>query len=257
MSSINTNLYFIDELLIKAGRLFVFVAIFAGIAIVQKSNGDVFSIRSVVLLTAIAIVPLVTLALGYAVRRREKRIVNIHRLVKQRGELPVPDLVRMTGFDRRQLRSAVALLNKKSVAGLIWDETTDSLRSFSLGPRKTLTHSQRCGSCGASVNVEVSTLSRAPELACPYCSGALDSRAISKLQNELHLQEGYQLHRKAPQAFSSRPAPHGKPFNWVLFLLLMMFAWPLGIIYAIRYAKSARHLEDLLQRDRFDSHRRF
>ena len=246
MKIVQTNLYRIDEVLIKTALIFLVGALFGGSALVQKLGQSILAPVAWMLLI---LAPIVLFAMGYAIRKREKQIVGIHRLVNEHGEMPVADLVRMTGFSPRQLHNAVALLNRKSVAGLVWDEHTDSIRHISLGTRKTLTHSQKCGSCGAAVNVEISSLSRAMALACPYCNGALDSRQISTLQNELHLQEGRQYHQKAPLAFTSRPRSQGKPFNWVLFIFLMMFIWPVGVFYVIKYASSARHLEEILNHD--------
>ena len=252
MAAVATNLYRADDKLIKAGYVFGAVALYASYAVVQSvaSPGPLGFIIAPLLLAA----PVAMLGAGYAIRNREKRIVQIWRLIEKHGEMPVNDLISMTGFKREQLRNAVDLLNRKSVAGLTWDEASDSIRDVGLDRSGVLTHSQQCPSCGASVNVEVTSRSGADALACPYCNGALDSKTINKLQTKLHARESYRKHKDpAPepqwQPLAMRSQPRSKPFNVPLFIILILFFWPAALYYAVKWANSAEHLRDVIGRD--------
>lgn len=238
-----SNIYRIDDALIRAGFLFGIIALIAAFNLPTSAGGRVPA-TVMVLLPLFVAAPVFMLIAGYAVRRRERRLLEIWRLLKEHGEMPVADLRDMSGYSRRELRKAVSLLNRKIAAGLTWDQGGDTIRHVSLGPRETLAYSQRCASCGASVSIEIAAHSKADELNCPYCQGSLDGREISKLQNELLAREARGRNPEPAPIYLSMPAtaprPSAKRFNLGLFIFLLFIFWPAAVIYAIHRANSAR-----------------
>lgn len=236
------NIYRIDDVLIRAGYA---VGLFAAVAAFSGPLGDVLdrSPLGVAALPFLVAAPIVMLIAGYVLRRREQHLVEIWRLLQEHGEMPVEDLRHMTGYSRAELRKAVSLLNRKIAAGLSFDAGSDTIRHVRLGPRERITHSQRCGSCGAAVSVDVSATSQAHDLNCPYCQGALDGQSISALQNELLMREARQRRpdpAPAPVFISApAPAPAKKRFSVVLFVILMMMFWPAALVYAINRANNS------------------
>ncbi len=237
------NLYRIDDVLIRAGFLFGIVALVAASNLPAASAFDPPMLKWVAM-AAVMAAPVVMLTAGYSVRRRERRLVSIWTILKEHGEMPIADLRQMTGFQTKELRSAVGLLNRKLAAGLTWDDAAQTVRHVRLGPRESLTHSQRCASCGASVSVEVSARSRPDALRCPYCEGALDGRAIGALQNQILTREARSRNPQPAPILLRAPAPERAPrakrFSIVLFLILLMFFWPAAVIYAIHRANNSR-----------------
>lgn len=238
------NLYRIDDALIRAGFLFGVVALIGAANLPSASSFDPPMLKWIAV-SAVLAAPMVMLVAGYAVRRRERQLIAIWRILKEHGEMPIADLQQMSGYGTDELRKAVGLLNRKLAAGLSWDEASRSVRHVGLEPRETLTHSQRCPSCGASVSVEVAADSRSEALTCPYCEGALDGREISSLQNQLRSRK---TRSRAPQpvpiylrAPAEPPArPPARRFSLVVFILLLMFFWPAAVFYAMHRANNSR-----------------
>ncbi|MFK8014199.1 MAG: hypothetical protein AB8G17_01995 [Gammaproteobacteria bacterium] len=236
MSESTDNLYRIDDVLVRTGYVLGALVLLMSFGVLDDSPVRTWPLPAVISYGMFALAPAVLLIAGYKVRRRETRTVELGRVMRVHPEMPISELRAMTGFSRSQLRDAVNLLNRKAQAGLMLDDGSNTVRHVSSTRGDTLTHSQRCASCGASVSVTVAADTRVEELSCTYCNGALDSASISRLQYQLQTPSP----GPAPQPFfSAQPAPvQQKRFSLFLFILLLMFFWPAAVGYAVIRHKS-------------------
>lgn len=222
-----TNLYKIDDVLLRAG---VIIGALALLAISKTMADGSLTLSTIVGLMLLVACPVTLLILGRNMRRREKLVVEIWRLVKAQGQVPVEQIYQMTSFGRRQIAAAVERINRKCNALLVWDEAQDVIRDDSVR-RHTLTYSEDCSSCGGSVNVEVS--SHETDYSCPFCGGGLDSSGINPLLEKLQTRQG--LDRQQQVSFAAPvDAPSGNKISIVIFMLLLMFFWPAAVFYALK-----------------------
>jgi len=232
MSDARPNLYRIDDTLIRGGYIaLVVVLIFAG----RLLNEAYLGLSRWLVFGVVALAPVAMLWIGYAIRRREQRILDVGRVMGRHHTVPIRDLCEMSGFSRAQLREAVAVLNRKLAAGLSWQDEHGLVTRFEMQPLGSLSHAQRCESCGASVTVDVDASTSAEDLRCTYCNGALDGQHISTLQMQLR-QPQIQTFAAVPSAPPQTPP---KRFSMLVFVLLALFFWPGAVIYAVIRARSA------------------
>ncbi|MFK7888167.1 MAG: hypothetical protein AB8G16_15005 [Gammaproteobacteria bacterium] len=232
MSDARPNLYRIDDTLIRGGYIAMVVAfVFAGRLITESY----FGFSRWLMFFVVALAPVAMLWIGYAIRRRENRILDVGRVLARHHTVPIRDLCEMSGFSPERLREAVAVLNRKLAAGLSWQEEHGLVTRFEMQSLGSLSHAQRCESCGASVTVDVDASTSAADLRCTYCHGALDGQHISTLQMQLR-QPKIQTFAAVPAA-PAKAAP--KRFSMLVFVLLAVFFWPGAVIYAVVRARSA------------------
>ncbi len=232
-----TNLYRIDDVLLRTGMIASVLGLLIGNATVNTLRQSGFEAVALLVLIAAVACPLTLLVCGYLVRRRERLTVDLWRLIEAHGEVSVAHLCAMSSFNRRQLISAVKRINRYGGALLVWDEVTGVIRVGGRRHEQTLTHSEDCRSCGAKVNVEVHTQNRAG-YSCPYCNGGLDSERINAMLSELHAR-GQQLREQErrefvqPLAMAAPAVRPGSRLNLPVFILLLVLFWPGAVIYAL------------------------
>lgn len=224
-----SNLYRIDDVLLRGSLLVLPVALFLAYAMILNgsSTGRPVSLAMLALLIAC---PLTMLFTGWSVRRRERRVVELWRIVATRREITVAELCSTTSFSRRQLRRAIRRINDHGRGLLVLDDAREVV-SNGAQAQYALAHNENCTACGASVRIEVRTHGR--EFACPYCNAGLDSERINALLARLHEREA-----SAPSHGLVGPdRPAGQRMNMTVFILLLLFFWPAALLYALhRYA---------------------
>ncbi len=231
-----TNLYRIDDVLLRAGAIAGVFAMLVGNAAVNTLKSSGFDSTALLALVLAIACPLTLLGAGYLVRRRERLVVDLWRLIEAHGEVSVAHLCRMSSFTHGQLRAAVRRINRRGRALLVWDEVSGTIRAGKRIERQALTHSEGCESCGATVNVEVHTRHR-DGYRCPYCNGGLDSERINTLLDRLHVSEREQALQ--PRAEHPSPVPlavpvrQGSRLNLLVFIVLLVVFWPGAVIYAL------------------------
>ena len=231
-----TNLYRIDDVLLRTGLVAAVFALLIGNAAVNQLEASGFDAVALAALLAAIACPLTLLGAGYLVRRRERLVVDLWRLIEAHGEVSVSHLCKMSSFNRNQLTSAIKRINRRGRALLVWDEVNEVIRAGPRRERSSLTHSEDCQSCGATVNIEVRTQNR-DAYTCPYCNRGLDSDRINDLLSKLHLQERRDNERpdpvQAPVSVAAPTARQGSRLNLPVFILLIVLFWPGAVIYAL------------------------
>ncbi len=227
----NTNLYRIDDVLLRAGAVAVLVSTGILWLTIQNLHLSGLGTALVLILVALACPPTLLIA-GWIMRRREKQVVELWRLVEAHGQLPVNHAREMSSFSRRELIAAIRRINRRGGALLIWDEAAGLIRNESRGKTdRRMTHSEDCSSCGGRVNIEVSTESR--EYVCPYCGSGLDSENINALLGKLHDRDSRQA-EPAPLSMQTATQPRRSSFRMGIFVLLLIVCWPGAVFYAIK-----------------------
>jgi len=158
------------------------------------------------------------LVCGYYVRRQENRALTVWGILEHAIEVRAVDLCTSTGLSRDELRKVLAVVNAQPGAFYVWDGASDTIVDGRL--RKRSVHVDKCSTCGATVSTTM-TLELAEAPACTYCGGPVTT--------------GEQIRRMREETLGSiRDAPaSGKPFSLWIFLLLLLFFWPLAIAYAM------------------------
>lgn len=233
MGPANTNLYRMDDVLIRTGRLALLVAIgAAGVAVAFVESETRAGVGRVALglvgdhpglvLAAFGL-PVVALAVGLRIRRRERRVLQVWQLLRQRAWVDVPELIANSHFTRPELESAVRLLNTRALGHWVWDRSSDTILDGRLHTMHR--HVEECDACGGKVSLDVPLIARSAP-ACPYCG---DPVATDDLADR---------RRDAIEALRAEHAPRkpdaglGVPFSIPVFLVLLFVCWPLAVGYA-------------------------
>jgi hypothetical protein len=160
---------------------------------------------------------------GFKLRQREKRAWALYRLVDDHVEIPAPDLLRDSDFTAETLSRAIRDLNNAGAAFLVWDRKAGVVQDGRL--RSARIQVEDCGACGAKVSLNL-RLGDVASAKCPYCHDPLGAERLmeekAQLIDELDTD---------PEVMSAR---YKMPTNFSvgIFVLLILFFWPLGIAYA-------------------------
>lgn len=232
------NLYRIDDVLLRAGRvgLLLLLAATAGVVLVGLATGSASDpgeaglaalARHAPLLALASLCPATLFSVGFTVRRRERRILAIWNLLKRNAEIHVPGLLANSDFARRDLDQAVRFLNNRGFGHYVWDPKTDTIQDAYL--RSAVLHVDKCDACGAAVPLEIPIASREIPR-CPYCHDPIVFDGLAERRQEA-IETLRAEHRPASGTRDGRPAPV-PTFSIPLFLLLMIAFWPAALVYA-------------------------
>lgn len=207
------NVHRIDDALIRAGYLFALVSLTASGCSGRLGAGQPTWIE----LAGFAAAALM-LVVGYRVRRDERRIVSVWQILEHSTEARIGELIQATGFDRPFLLRAVRIINQQPNAYYVWDEASDTIIDGRMRSRVVII--ERCESCGAGVNAELS-MDLADVPACAHCGGPVTSRDLNRLKQE---------NLSALRAESLRPS---QKFTLWIFIVLLLIFWPAALAYAL------------------------
>lgn len=165
------------------------------------------------------------LALGHRIRRREKRIQAVWRMLNLALEVRFDDVRSSTGLSDLELQDAVQALNAGGHGFWVVDMRAGSIVDGRL--RATVTASATCTSCGATTSRSVA-LSSAETARCEHCGAAFSPETLNRLKLEA---------MAAIRAPAAAPAPVAAPegYNPTLGMVLLIAFWPVGLIYYLRY----------------------
>ncbi|MAG29806.1 MAG: hypothetical protein CL908_02795 [Deltaproteobacteria bacterium] len=160
---------------------------------------------------------------GFRLRRRENRAWALHQLVDDHVELPTSDLLRNSDFTAETLSRAIRDLNNSGAAFLVWDRKMGVVQDGRL--RSMRVQVEDCSACGAKVSLNL----RIGEIAsarCPYCHDPLGTERL--MEEKARLIDELDTNPEVMSARCDRPSNFSIP----IFVILMLFFWPLGIGYA-------------------------
>ena len=238
------NLYHIDDVLISGGGLVaVAVLVFAawtaltGLA-ESPVPGREAMLRSLVreagplLFGAFGSIAL--LSSGFVMRRRERRIEAIWRLLGRHAELDVRDLLANSNFRPEELERAVRYLNDNGLGHYVWDRESDVIQDGRL--RSLQLHVEKCEVCSAAVSLQVPLAFREiPE--CPYYGDPVSEEAL-EAQRRKALDGVRAEHRDGVWEAQAQVAiEEGRPFSMPVFVLLLLACWPAALVYALYKAR--------------------
>lgn len=234
------NLYRIDDILMRAGGVaaLLFVAAFVAILTTALANADpsiprdrdpglAALLHNGPLLALLALCPAVLLTAGISLRRRERRILAIWKLLEQNAEISVPGLIANSDFERRDLEHAVRFLNNRGLDHYVWNRESDTIQHARL--QTTSLHVEKCDACGAGVALDV-PLSFHEIPRCPHCDDPVSADELEERRAEA-LEQLRAERQPVSQPDKSLMATSGD-FSLVVFLILLAAFWPAAVVYA-------------------------
>lgn len=169
--------------------------------------------------------PIALLWAGLKLRRREKRIFAIWKLLRRNAELDVAVLLANSDFERDDLERAVRFLNNKGLGHYVWDRGSDAIQDARLLDMQL--HVDTCDACGASISLKVPVGNREiPD--CPFCG---DPVSVDHFEARRHDAMDKLRAEHRPPA-EPRELRSEIPFSVPIFVLLLMFFWPAAVAYA-------------------------
>lgn len=207
------NVHRIDDVLIRLG----FLAL-AGVMFAVGCTETFEAAPSAWMPVAVGCGAIITLIIGYAIRRDDRRIVAVWQILDHSTEAHIEELAQATGFERSFLLRAVRTINRQPGAYYVWDEQAGTVIDGRMRSRVVMV--ERCESCGAHIHAELSMdLNAVP--ACAHCAGPITSRDLNRLK-----QENIQALREQ----TSKPV---RQFSFWIFVPLIIIFWPAGVVYAV------------------------
>lgn len=238
MSASRHNLYRLDDLLLRAGRLALLALLLAGCAFALLDQavfemdpdglpGTGWIERHRLVLIVGGLLSIGLLALGAALRRREQRVGAVWSLLRQEGQIRVPELLTNSDFTRRDLDRTVRLLNNRGLDHYVWDRRADVIQDARL--RTLQLYVDKCGECGAAISLSLPVAYHEVPC-CPYCSEPISIETLEARRTEAleRLRTGH----AAPSDPSPEAAALRMRMSLPLFFFLMLFCWPAGMTYA-------------------------
>lgn len=231
---IKHDIYTIDNILIKGGYIFLVLFVLIGYSMISKIEGDfnLFyeKIPSLVFLISGSVLMLWS---GYHFRNIENRINTILKILTITSEVSLTELHRNTGYSIKEIESAIFTINKKLPYYYVINKSSDTISDGRLTTK--LARVENCASCGKKMNMDVSVSSDSiPE--CPYCGVPLHPDRWNSLKREaiLDIQKN-----RFSKSSDSKVKIIPDDFSWPIFIFLIVFFMPAGLIYyVIKYNQS-------------------
>jgi hypothetical protein len=215
----DVQIYKLDDLLIRSGLI---AAVVVAIAILGLEPWDSrLSLPAMLWLTIASVAPIAMLVAGLKVRRREKRVNAVWRLLRGSLEVDVAALMQASSFTREEVVAAVRLLNDRGLGHYVWDEHGSIVRDGRLDVR--VAHDAHCGTCGAAVAISLS-MSETPS--CPYCKAPIGASTVNAMR------QGTIERLQQPSGPVVMPGGR-KRMSIGMFIMLLVLCWPAALVYAI------------------------
>ena len=211
------DIHKIDNWLIRMGWLAVAGLLFTNSCTSSFEVDGVTALFGSPMFAMVAAGAVVLLVVGYAIRARENRVLAVWNILDHATEVSVVDLSTSTGFSPDFLGSAVRTINRQPGCFYVWDDAAGVIVDGRMRSRIVLVDS--CQSCGANVNMQVS-LDMLVAPACEHCGGPV---ALGDL-NRLKLDRVDAIRAQAQTETS---------FSVLLFVCLLIVAWPAAVVYAV------------------------
>ena len=165
---------------------------------------------------------------GFQLRRRERRALAVLRVIEHQLVVAAEDLMHAFELGRAELALAIRDLNSSGLAFLVWDRQTNRVQDGRL--RRTVLQVEKCGACGAKIAQEISIAHAASAARCPHCGSGLPvddvadarERVVAEIQRKNRLEQMKTSNAEQPT------------FSMTIFVVLMLIAWPLALIYMMR-----------------------
>ena len=231
------NIYKIDDVLIKLGYLFIINTVIPVITMVlgvllltvilgvtptmtEEKEDDVVGIVLISIHIFILVNGIIALIVGYKFRKKENKIIQIWEALQHTGETKVTDLCISHGFDRAFVLENLKHINRQKNMYFIFDSKTDKIVDGKLKTEYLVV--EKCPGCGNTIDQKV-TLDFAEPPKCKYCSTSISVDHLNELKQKVLLQREGLTREKTK-----------KKFNNVVFILLLVFCWPVAIFYFLR-----------------------
>ncbi|MEL7448881.1 MAG: hypothetical protein AAFN78_06710 [Pseudomonadota bacterium] len=191
-----------------------------------------------VVLALLAAGVIVMLLTGWRLRRVENRTLTIWKTLERHGRVSLREFVANSDFTRRQVLTAIRLINNRGMGFFAVDQSTGFV--VDRKQHRTVSYAGDCDACGARVALEIAVpVIEAPR--CPYCHSGLDVPAELLRPDPAPAPEPA---APKPLALSGgEPEPpqrgNGTPMSIPLFIVLVIICWPAAVGYAIYKFKAA------------------
>ena len=218
------NLLKIDDVMLKAGSWAALAWLLGSvIGVVIALDAEKGLARTIGFILAFASAPIGLWIAGFRLRQREMRAWALYRLVDDHVEIPAPDLLRDSDFTAETLSRAIRDLNNAGAAFLVWDRKAGVIQDGRL--RSARIQVEDCGACGAkvSLNLRIGDIASAR---CPYCHDPLGAERL--MEEKAQLIDELDTDPEVMSARYKMPTD----FSVGIFVVLILFFWPLGIAYA-------------------------
>lgn len=208
------NVYRIDDWLIRAGGVALAVGLLAYGCSDVPDGAAVLDVWQYLLLIG----GVVMLMVGHVVRRDERQIARVWRILDQCTEVRIDELQQATGHSRTFLLRALRTINGQPGAYYVWDDAAGTIVDGRM--RSHVVVVERCESCGAAVHAKLSMdIPAVPT--CDHCGAPVTAKDLNRLKQE---------QVQALRAELARPVHQ---LSIPLLLLLLLIFWPAGVLYAL------------------------
>jgi hypothetical protein len=226
------DVYKIDNFMVKAGYIFLFVfGILAYPEFSELVNEGTFNREKAAMLLFFGAGAAAMLAIGYRYRIIENRVNAVLKIVTIASEVSITDVMQSTGFTREQIQEAIIIINNRLPFYYVIDGRSDLISDGRL--RTKTARVETCSGCGVPIKEDF-PISRENPPACPSCGTPLAPDRWNALKREA-IKE---IRDTGASIVSGNPLPD---FSWPVFVLLMIFFWPAGMIYFIaKYYRGKR-----------------
>ena len=223
------NFFHIDDWFIRIGVIWFVVCL-----IVFISDGVQMRVDNP-LIYALIIPPVLIWIIGLRVRKTEKRTLSVWRILYSNTSVKVPELIENSDISRQQLHEAVRLLNNRGLGFYVWNKKTDTITDCRRDDEYVMVDS--CESCAAPVGLRGS-LAGHEIPSCSYCQAPVASGQLNLLKQAAIAElRGYQ---PAERRYGLPIRSDERPMSVTLFIILLIFCWPLAVIYGIYKSRSRR-----------------
>lgn len=183
----------------------------------------------------LALPPILIFVIGLRVRNVEKRTLAVWRILYRHTSVKAQDVINNSDITRSQLHDAVRLLNNRGLGFYIWNKKTDTIVDGRLDDEYVMIDS--CESCAAPVKLRVSLASNEIP-SCSYCQAPVASGQLNLLkQSTIAELRGYE---PAERRYGMPVRGDEKPLSIPLFIFLLLFCWPLAVVYGIYKTRAVR-----------------
>ncbi len=227
------NIYRSDDILLLIGKILTWILIIPVIITLIAAVTEKADAATVTALLIMTITPAAFIVSGRIIRKKEKQILVLYRILRENPEVFINDITNSTNMTRESIIKTTVLLNSRGLGFFVFEPESDSILNSRLRARNIIV--EKCPGCGSIINMKVPlNLSQIPH--CPYCNNPID---VSYLNTEkTRIIDNIVKTNSEPQIFKKE-----KKINIFILILLILFFWPAAVFYVIRHSKQSGHIK--------------
>ncbi len=217
------NLYKSDDLLLIIGKILAVLLFFPVLITTVYLFAENMNTPGIIADAIMFVTPVFFIITGRKIRRDEEKTLAVWNILAENPEVFIDDIENSTLMSRDEILRHLKLINMRRLGYFVYEKESGSIINGRLRRKNIIVHS--CPGCGQIINENIPiNLSTIPK--CKYCNNPIDIKYLNKEKNRI-------IDEIINESREAGTVPEKRKFSIFIVIILLIFFWPVAIIYVI------------------------